>query len=156
MVSKTIKELRASPFGFDLEKGQVYIDQAGSATDPTSKVSPLDRFFKRILAAAPIYYKWIYLPILAVGFIAFLVSALVYWKRAVRNVCFVIALVSWVLVLERVALIVLIDTTSFPALFVRYLAPAYLLMVSGAVLSIAALRQVSGQMSIPNSLPGRR
>ena len=99
-------------------------------------------FAGRVRDLIAAYYNWIFLPILVVGVVSFLVSALVFWKRAVWNVCFVVAFVSWFLVVERTTLLILIDATSFTALRVNYLSPCYFLLVSGAVLSIAALLQV--------------
>ncbi|MHB8270359.1 hypothetical protein [Bradyrhizobium sp.] len=61
------------------------------------------------------------------------------------NICYVVALVSWVLVFARTSVLVLIDVTSFPALNQTYLAPAYFLLMSGAVLSCAALLNLAGR-----------
>jgi hypothetical protein len=62
-----------------------------------------------------------------------------YWRIVMLNTCYVVALVSWALVFARASLLILIDATSFSALNVTYLAPAYFLLMSGAVLSCAAL-----------------
>jgi len=56
--------------------------------------------------------------------------------------CYVMALVSWVLVMSRVALLILIDVTSFPAINAQYLAPAYFFLVCGAVFSCCAGMQL--------------
>ena len=62
---------------------------------------------------------------------------------------------SWVwcilmLVAMRVGLVILIDVTSFPALNPFYLAPAYFLLVSAAVLSCAAWLEVSYGAALPS------
>jgi hypothetical protein len=82
-------------------------------------------------------------PALLLGVIAFAISSVTYWRSALRNVCYVLALVSWILVLSRVGLLLLTAATSLPALMVHYMAPAYFMMVSGAVFSCAAWLQLS-------------
>jgi hypothetical protein len=78
------------------------------------------------------------------GLLAFLVSTLVYPRRALRNVTYMLALASWGLVGVRAFLLGLIDATSFPALQLFYICPVYFLMVAGTVLSLAAFLQLAG------------
>jgi hypothetical protein len=140
-IQKTFAELRKAPIGFNFGKGYLYIDS--TELDPESTPTRVDRLCLQIRNVVNMSYSLLFLPILAIGLIAFLVSALVFWKRAIWNVCFVMAVVCWGLAFERVTLLILIDSTSFLALIQLYLSPAYFMLVSGAVLSIAALLQLS-------------
>ena len=142
-IDKTLEELREAPIGFDLGGGRVFIDTAGFQPDPEYTPSPFDGLCVQIRNATMISYSWLFLPILVFGSIIFLYSALVFWKRAIWNVCFMMALVCWGLAYARTTLLLLIDLTSFPAFNAFYLAPAYFMLVSGAVLSIAAWIQLS-------------
>src|SRR6185503_450344 len=83
-------------------------------------------------------YHRVLIPILALGAVAFLAATLLYWRVALSNICFILALGAWLLVVTRVLLLSLIDATSFPALTVPYLSPAYFMAASGSVLSLAA------------------
>jgi hypothetical protein len=156
-LQKTLAELRKAPIDFDLGKGHLHIDNSDFQPDPEYTPSPFDRLCGNIRKAVMIAYNWVFWPILTIGLIAFLVSALVFWKRTIWNVCFVMALVCWGLAFERTTLLLLIDSSSFPALFVSYLAPAYFMLVSGAVLSISALLQLSraGQRALQDAIAER-
>ena len=142
-IEKTLAELRKAPIGFDFGDGHVHVDSASSEPDPQYTRSLFDRLCGHIRNAVMVSYRWVFQPILAIGFVAFIVSALVFWKRAMWNVCFMMALVCWGLAYARTTLFLLIDSTSFPAIHAFYLAPAYFMLVSGAVLSIAAWCQLS-------------
>jgi hypothetical protein len=141
-VQQSFAELRKAPFGFDLGKGQVYIDHTNLQPDPEYTLSRFDRLCGEIRNVVATSYNWIFFPMLAFGLIAFLVSVVVFRKRAIWNVCFVMTLISWGLAFERTTLLILVDSVSFPALSFHYIAPAYFLLVSGAVLSVAALLQL--------------
>ena len=156
-VQKTLAELRKAPIDFDFGKGHFHIDSSDFQPDPEYTPSPFDRLCGNIRNAVMIAYNWVFWPILTIGLIAFLVSVLVFWKRTIWNVCFVMALVCWWLAFERTTRLLLIDSSSFPALFASYLAPAYFMLVSGAVLSIAALLQLSraGQQALQDATAER-
>jgi hypothetical protein len=57
-------------------------------------------------------------------------------------VCFAIAAACWTLAFVRTTLLVVIEATSMPVLHAGYLAPAYFMLVSAAVLSVAASLQL--------------
>ena len=145
MVEMDFAELH--PMGLKLDKGQVQIERVDFTPNPEYALSRFDFFCHQLRSTIITYYNLVFLPVFAVGLIAFLVATILYCKRAMLNVCFVLAVVSVVLLLIYISLIVLIDTTSFPAF--GYLTPCYFLMVSAAVLFIAALLQLSGHLSIP-------
>jgi hypothetical protein len=149
-IQKKLAELQKAPVDFDFGNGHFHIDSSDFQLDPEYTLSPFDRLCGSIRDAIMISYNWVFWPILTIGLIAFLVSALLFWKRMIWNICFVMALVCWGLAFERTTLLLLVDSSSFPALFASYLAPAYFMLVSGAVLSIAALLQLSqaGQQAL--------
>jgi hypothetical protein len=156
-IQKIFAELRKTPIVFNLDNGQFYIDKTDFQPDPEYTPTLFDRLCGDIRKAVMVSYSWIFLPILAIGLIAFLASILVFWRKAMWNVCFVMALVCWGLAFERTTLLILIASSSFPALLHSYLAPAYFMLVSGAVLSIAALLQLfqPGQQALTDVTAGR-
>jgi hypothetical protein len=152
-IRSTFAELRKPPIDFHLGKGRVHIDITNFQPIPEYTPSRFDRLCGYIRNDVLTSYNWVFRPILAIGLIAFLVSALIFWKRAIWNICFVMALVCWELACGLTTLILLIDSTSFPALRPSYLAPTYFMLVSGAVLSIAAWFQLaqSNHRALPDT-----
>jgi hypothetical protein len=140
---KSLAELRRSPIGFDVGSGIVYVDTTEIQDNPgyAPQWSEVMSYFVR--AAIVMHYNFIFLPVFIIGIVAFVASTLFYWRIVLSNMCYIIAFTSWLLVLVRTALLILIDATSFPALHVIYLAPAHFLLVCGAVLSCAAWLQLS-------------
>jgi hypothetical protein len=142
--SETFAELlRRAPFGFAAGSGTFFADSAipvpEAEYEPTLADGTADHIRKVIFGL----YKYVLVPLLLMGVIAFVTSSVVYWQSALRNVCYVLALVSWSLVLSRVGLLLLTAATSLPALMIHYMAPAYFMLVSGAVFSCAAWLQLS-------------
>jgi hypothetical protein len=149
VVERKLAEYRKAPIDIDLGKGHVHIDSAFVQSDAQYAATALDRICARLRIAILTSYSWLFLPILALGLVAFVASALTYRGRAVWSVCFVMAFACWGLALLRTTLLLLIDITSFPALQAFYLAPAYYLLVTAAVLSIAAWTQRGVNERIP-------
>ena len=83
------------------------LDRTDRQPDLEGALSRFDRLCGQIRNAIAISYSSIFLPILAIGFVAFLVSALVFWKRAIWNVCFIMTFVCWALAFERTTLLIL-------------------------------------------------
>jgi hypothetical protein len=163
-IQKTLAELRKAPIGFPFGEGHVHIDSTDFQPDPKYTRSPFHRLCAQIRDAVGVYYSWAFLPVLMIGFVIFFFSALAYGKRAIWNVCFIMAFACWGMMLSLATLLVLISSTSWFALFPYYLAPAYFMMVAAAVLSIAAWLQLAldrpgegrfsrgaGMKSLPNS-----
>jgi hypothetical protein len=141
VVQKKLAEFRKAPVDVDLGKGHLHVDSALVLSDAQYAATALDRICAWLRIAILSFYSWLFLPILALSLVAFVASAITFRGRAAFNVCFVVALACWGLVLSRTTLLLLIDITSFPTLFGFYLAPAYYLLVGAAVLSIAAWAQ---------------
>jgi hypothetical protein len=143
--SKTFAELRNNQ-NLRIGGGTLRIDDFASAANVSDDASPAEVAAQWLRDAIFKLYKFFYVPALLVGFACFVVATLDYGRRAIANTCYLMALVSWLLVLSRVGLLLLIAATSLPALAVHYMAPAYFLLVSGAVFSCAALIQLRREL----------
>jgi hypothetical protein len=142
---RTFGELRDAQ-SFAVGEGTFHIDQLASVTNMSYDLTRTDVAAERIRVAISRSYKFLFVPILLIGIAAFIVATVEFRRSAFANVCFLMALVCWLLVLSRVGLLLLIAASSLPALAVHYMAPAYFLLVSGAVLSFAALIQLTREL----------
>ena len=88
-------------------------------------------------------YGLVFMPVLALGLVAFLTS-LLFWSKAVTNGCFIVAVTCWTLVFVRLTMLVLITASSMLALHGTYHGPACSLLVSASIMSIAAFFQLAG------------
>ncbi len=144
MVTKSFAGLNGGQTDFALGKGRVHIDQilafAGMSYDRT----PAEASAQRIRVGIFHAYDDLFLPVLLLGALAFIIVTVTCPGRAFGNPCYVMACVSWLLVLLRAGFLLLVAATSLPALTVHYMAPAYFMLVSGAVFSAAALLQLKG------------
>jgi hypothetical protein len=140
-VRKTLGELRGAQ-GFAVGQGTFYIDRVSSLANISYESTRADMAAQQIRVAIFHAYKYLFVPVLLLGSIAFILATIAYWNMALGNVSYLLALVSWLLVLSRVGLLLLIASTSLPALSVHYFAPVYFMLVSGAVFSCAALLQL--------------
>jgi hypothetical protein len=137
-VEKTLGEVRNGAVNIGVGGGTVHIDSTEISSD-SSAPTKIEMFCNILRMAILSHYFWLSIPTLIAGMLSFLVATVLYWRIVMLNMCYVMALVSWLLVFVRTSLLILIDATSFPALYGFYLAPAYFLLMSGAVLSSAAL-----------------
>jgi hypothetical protein len=136
VAGKTLVEIQLAPTIFNLGAGRVYIDETRQIpANATLRSQEIANILRRAVATK---YKLLLLPVLAAGTCAFLALTLFRLKMALSNLCYVLALTCWVVVVSRTGLLTLVDVTSFPALNAAYLTPAYFLLISGAVLSIGA------------------
>jgi hypothetical protein len=149
-VEKKLSELRLGPQAFPVGSGYMGIDHIASQNDPIYERYPADTFARRIREFDLRYYQYAFLPVLGLGLIAFLLASLRYWRQATFNICFILALTSWVLALTRVFLLAILDTMFDTAAMVNpfYGAPTYYHLVCGAVFSIAAWFQLYRQRSL--------
>ncbi|MEA2874503.1 MAG: hypothetical protein QOH67_4651 [Hyphomicrobiales bacterium] len=90
------------------------------------------------------YYQYAFLPVLALGGLLFVVTTLVFWRIALWNVCYVLALVCWGLALSRAMLLIVMAVTTSTTVVIShlYIAPAFFFLVCGAVYSIGAAVQL--------------
>jgi hypothetical protein len=141
-LEKPLSEFLRGAVGFDFGGGRIHVDSTRVNSNPAYVKTSIEEVCNRIREALMTHYSRLFVPVLVLGVLAFLLSTLMYSRKAVSNVIYILALVSWLLVFLRVSLMVLIDITSFPALFGFYLSPAHYMLVSGAVLSCAAWIQL--------------
>ena len=134
----TLGEIRSGHNNIIVGGGTVHVDNAELALDPLAP-SKIEVICNRLRVFILSHYFWVSIPMLVGGAFIFIVATVLYWRTAVLNVCYVMALGCWLLTFVRASLLVLIDATSFPALTNAYISPAYFLLISAAVLSCAAL-----------------
>jgi hypothetical protein len=139
-VERRISEMLNTRGPIGLGGGIFYIDDFNS-TDPAARPSPIQSIATAIRSKARDTYDVIGGPVLITGLVAFLATAFLARRRAMGNLCFIFALVAWVLAGSRILLMVLIDAMMMAALTYQYLTPANLLVWSAAVLSWAAAFQ---------------
>ena len=156
-VEKQLGETRRAPFSVPLGQGTFHVDVADVRPHPMYEQRRVDEWSRRVREWVLRRYELPFMPALVAGAAAFLWSSVVYWRTLAGNVCYVLALASWLLVSVRVLLLALIDATSMPILgFTGYVAPAHFLMVAAAVLSIAGwcqLRAEPAARELPRSAP---
>ena len=147
-LEKKLSELKHPPIGFPLGSGTLYIIRLPTALRRLRR----NLFSRSVRGIGQDYYSTIFLPFFVLGLFAFAATTVLRLKAALSNVSYILALSAWMLVLMRATVVILIEATSFPALKDIYLSSAYLPLVSGAVLSIAAgLQLFHGRESIPTS-----
>jgi hypothetical protein len=137
-VEKTLGDIRNGAANINVDGGLFHVDSTEVAPD-LSTPTKIDKLCNSLRMFLLSHYFWLSLPTLVVGAISFLAATALYWRTAVVSVCYVMAVVSWLLVFVRTSLLIIIDATSFPALSAGYLAPANFLLTSAAILSCAAL-----------------
>jgi hypothetical protein len=142
-VTKSFGELaEKAPFAFAVGKGTFYVDRAAPVVDTVYPPTVADARAAAILKAIFATYRYIFLPVLVLGVLAFAVLSVAWCKNSLLNVCYVMALVCWILLLSRVGLLLLAEATALPGLLIHYMAPAYFMLVCGAVFSCAAWPQL--------------
>jgi hypothetical protein len=152
-VEQSLAQLRPALIGFDFGgSAHLIIESVAMQPNPAYVSTRFDELCRRIREAVMTNYRFLSFPIYGFGAIAFAAATVIYRRRALGNICYVLALASWLLVFTRTSLLILIDATTFPALFPFYLAPAYFLLISASVLSLAALLQLVGYLAEPYPL----
>ena len=95
-------------------------------------------------------YELIIPVIIFFGFVAFLVTTLIFLRKRTYLVLYLVSLVFWVLLISRLALLIVVYISSFPGLIPLYLSVAYPLSVIASLLSIGLLL-----VSFNNYLPSK-
>lgn len=147
-VERKLGELTHGAYGFQAEGfGQLHLDVATAVGNyayiPTEAEEIVRRFREFIMTK----YQYVSVPVLLIGSFAFLLASL-RLRQAMFNVCYIVALSTWVLVLSRLAVLITMGVTvSVNTTMVvnpYYGAPVFFCLMCGAVLSIAAALQVYG------------
>lgn len=143
VLEKKLAELPPRATAFKIGGGYFHIDETRAETPPVAVVHPSDQWFQGIRSFVLTHYYLVFVPVLLAGVLAFAVATVRYARSAVSNLCYAVALVAWVLAFARLSLLILMEqTATLRALNPFYGAPAYFLVVTGAVLSIAAIGQL--------------
>jgi hypothetical protein len=143
LVKKTLAELLRTPNYFDIDTGRVYVDRTTVRPNPVYSAMRTEEISNTVRKAIATSYKLFSLPILFLGACAFVILTLFRLRKSLSSLSYVVAFTCLMLVAMRTGLVILIDVTSFPALKPAYLAPAYFLLLSAAVLACAAWLQVA-------------
>jgi len=138
-LEKSTAEIRGGSSDIKVGEGNVHIDSVTSTLADPFAPTKVEAWCNDLRIFFMTKYVWIFLPILAAGLISFIAVTVFRFKTVVSDVCYILGTACWILVLARTSLLVLVDATSFPALTGFYMAPAYFLLVSGAVLFCASL-----------------
>jgi hypothetical protein len=128
---------------FELDGTVVYVDKLVEGVDAAHSVRawPL-----RVKAGVERAYAAV-LPALGLaGFMAFAWSLVVALRRRRLDIPFLVAMAAWCMLAGRVALLVLVDISSFPALTLHYLQPAFTLFVVASICSLAGLPRWCDEM----------
>jgi hypothetical protein len=143
-MEKPLRDFRGrATFAMSLGTGTFYVESTEIRPDPNGTVRLADRVAQSIREFVLKNYKFVFVPVLALGLAGFL-GALLFWTRFATNGCFIIALTCWTLVFVRLTMLVLITATSMFAFHGTYHGPACSLLVSASVVSIAAFLQLAG------------
>jgi hypothetical protein len=135
---KELGEFRLGRSEIKVGGGTVHVDSATVKSDPFAPTR-IEELCNRLRIGIMTHYFWVSIPVLIAGLSSFLVVTIIWPCRALDDLCYVVGVACWLLVIVRTSLLVLIDATSFPTLTGFYIAPAYFLMIGGAVLFCAAL-----------------
>ena len=132
------------------------IESVDQHPDPVTVRTASEVLANKIRIEAVTHYNLLYLPVWRSVRSRFWPRRSLYWRRALISFTYMLALGLWGLTFIRAFLLSLIDATSFPALQVTYLSAAYFMAVGAAVISIAALLQLSGLSAGPHRLANPR
>jgi len=139
MVEKRVSELMRTPISFDLGGGQLMVDHAISTNRSTNLTVPqaAARGIRKVaLTAAPV----IETVVLLFGALAFVLVG-IFYRMAIRNICFILALACWTFAASRVVLIVVLNEIWAVFLGSSYLMPTHFLLIGASILSCGAAVQ---------------
>lgn len=111
------------------------VAREGGAQVPSSPQFLASRAIRAALLAA---YQRGMATLLAVGLASMVVAAILAFAAGTSSDLLTLAAAAWILIASRVAIIVLVDVSSFPAINTMYLAPAFSLCCVAPILSLAA------------------
>ena len=134
---------------YPLNRATLNIDQISSSSSASSEL-------QRSVAAAwrnamDRYYGCALPWLLLLSSLAMLITLSVSLVRRTLTPTATLTLVLWILFICRLALLALVDISSFPAVIVPYLSPAYVLACITPILSFAALYELVSAPSAQSS-----
>jgi hypothetical protein len=129
--------LKAARSSIPLGPSTVFFDLRSSTSVHFESALRLQRVLAQL-------YQWLGAPLLVVAWIGFLGTLVVSGvRRQSPSTLFWVAGMLWLLYGVRVALVVLIDISSFPAVTYLYLMPALTLLYSAGVMSVVLGLQIA-------------
>lgn len=140
----------AAPVSIQLAEGELHFDSIGRMarlTQPPSESVLIAR--ERIGRFHGAVLPWLAIA----GLLAFAGTVAVGIRRRHCTPLLAVAAAAWCLVACRVVVLVLVDLSSFPAINVQYMQPAFPLLVLAAVASLAALLPIAGMRRRDNGGP---
>jgi len=122
------------------DDGHFHFEPATASEGEPSRRSATARVASDVRLVVLRFYSFLSVPILAIGTAAFAFSTIVFFPRLMESVVYIVAAGSWILVLSRAGLLMLIQVTSTPVGIMTpfYMAPGTFQLICAAVLSIAA------------------
>ncbi len=122
----------------DLTSSHFHFSPASASESSTH--SAVARVASDVRLAVLRFYSFLSVPILAVGAAAFAFTTVAFFPRLMESVVYIIAASSWIFVLSRAGLLMLIQVTSTPVGIMTpfYMAPGTYQLICAAILSIAA------------------
>ena len=139
-----------TPGDVALGNGRINFDAAGSELGELFAPARRNAVSYRLREMVMRNFECARVPLLIVGVIAAF-GCLIWWRGAIRNAAYVLALTMWALAASRILLIALMDATFVTTINPVYLAPTGFAMTAGAVLSIAAWLQLRRAGRLTNS-----
>jgi hypothetical protein len=133
---------------FSVGSGALHLDGLSNDQFQIESMEGHLQWATRTWSVARRAYSLAWNPVLSLGFLAFLSSFVIAVVKRHVDVLFALALCLWTLVAARVALLVLVHTTSFPAITPLYMLPAYYLSAVASVLSIAILPRSARRLRV--------
>lgn len=132
---------------FDIGKGRLQLD----SMEKLYTYDPLVSRSKSIISNKVRYglnkiYKLIKPILFYVGLVSFIICLILAWKMSSYPILLVFSTVSWILIITRAVILILIDLTSFPAINIHYVLPLFDLAVIAIVSSIGAIYIMAKKM----------
>jgi hypothetical protein len=128
----------------DAANGDIRFDAASSGLTELFQPQRPNAISYRLREIVMRNFDFARVPLLIVGILATL-ACLIWWRAALLNPAYLVALTMWALAASRILLIALMDATLFSTINPVYLAPADFVLSAAAILSIAAWLQLKGR-----------
>jgi hypothetical protein len=117
----------------------LYIDSVASQPHPSAGSDSRSAAARAITSAAFRIYNVLFPVALGLGLLCYASATIGAFRKRQCAPALIVATAAWALMLTRCVLIVLIDTISFPAIWMNYMAPAAYLAGVAAILSFCAI-----------------
>ncbi len=130
------------PSSYPFNGATLNIDQVSESSSSSIQANPRYRLaaaWREIMEKA---YGHVLPWLLPLSLLAISVALLISLRRRALTATTVLAMTLWVLFASRLMLLTLVDISSFPAMIVPYLSPAYLLACITPVISFTALYEL--------------